>query len=241
MYVFCDEFTNYNDAEVGKKLILLLRKLGYNPVIPDHKESGRAYMSKGMIKEAKNIALINVEILKDIISADTPLIGIEPSAILSFRDEYPDLVPDRLRESAKNLGKNSLLFEEWFANEIDKGDISRELFTTVSKKVILHGHCHQKALVGTDATKKVLSFPQNYQVSTLNTGCCGMAGSFGYEKEHYDLSMQVGELVLFPSIRAVDENVIVAASGTSCRHQIKDGTGRLSHKFYFIQSVWSLF
>jgi FAD/FMN-containing dehydrogenase/Fe-S oxidoreductase len=228
VYVFCDEFTNYNDAEVGKKLILLLRKLGYNPVIPDHKESGRAYMSKGMIKEAKNIALINVEILKDIISADTPLIGIEPSAILSFRDEYPDLVPDRLRESAKNLGKNSLLFEEWFANEIDKGDISRELFTTVSKKVILHGHCHQKALVGTDATKKVLSFPQNYQVSTLNTGCCGMAGSFGYEKEHYDLSMQVGELVLFPSIRAVDENVIVAASGTSCRHQIKDGTGRLS-------------
>ncbi len=137
-------------------------------------------------------------------------------------------MPQELKTDAQNLGTYATTFEEWYAKEIEIGAVSEDSFTKVIKKIILHGHCHQKALVGIEASKKVLSFPKNYQVTTINSGCCGMAGSFGYEKEHYDLSMQVGELVLFPSIRAEDENVLIAASGTSCRHQIKDGTGRHS-------------
>ncbi len=229
VFVFCDEFTNFNDVEVGKKLILLLLKLGYNPIIPDHVESGRAFMSKAMIRNAQKIAIKNVELLHAKISEKTPLIGVEPSAILSFRDEYPNLVPDELIIKSKEIGKNSFLFEEWFVREIEKGRISPDSFTKAHKELIVHGHCHQKALAGADSSIKALSFPANYKVSAIPSGCCGMAGSFGYELEHYDVSMKVGELVLFPSVRTADKDVIIAASGTSCRHQIKDGTGKQSY------------
>jgi Fe-S oxidoreductase len=229
VFVFCDEFTNFNDVEVGKKLILLLLKLGYNPIIPDHVESGRAFMSKAMIRNAQKIAIKNVQLLHAKISEKTPLIGVEPSAILSFRDEYPNLVPDELIIKSKEIGKNSFLFEEWFVREIEKGRISPDSFTKAHKELIVHGHCHQKALAGADSSIKALSFPANYKVSAIPSGCCGMAGSFGYELEHYDVSMKVGELVLFPSVRTADKDVIIAASGTSCRHQIKDGTGRQSY------------
>ena len=225
VYIFCDEFTNFNDVEVGKKLILLLRRLGYYPIIPNHVESGRAYISKGMIRDAQKIAIKNIELLKDIISENTPLIGIEPSAILSFRDEYPDLVPEYLRDVAINIGRHSYTFEDWFAKEAEKGDISETAFTLAKKTIRIHGHCHQKSISGIESSVKALSFPTNYNAVPINSGCCGMAGSFGYEKEHYEVSMKIGELVLFPAIRAEDLDVIIAAPGTSCRHQIKDGTG----------------
>lgn len=226
VYLFCDEFTNYNDVEIGQKAILLLEKLGYEVIIPKHAESGRTYLSKGLVKEAKNIAIQNVTLLKDIISADTPLIGIEPSAILTFRDEYLDLVPATLQEAAQKLAQNALQFEEFIAREIDAKRIHRQQFTNEQKTIKLHGHCHQKALSSLTPSKKMLSLPENYTVQLIPSGCCGMAGSFGYEKEHYELSMQVGELVLFPTVRQQPEAVIIAAPGTSCRHQIKDGTGR---------------
>lgn len=226
VYLFCDEFTNYNDVEIGQKAILLLEKLGYEVIIPKHTESGRTYLSKGLVKEAKKIAIQNVEMLKDLISEDTPLIGIEPSAILTFRDEYLDLVPTDLREAAMKLSENTLLFDEFIAREIDAKRIHPSQFTADSKKINLHGHCHQKALASLTPTKRMLSLPPNYSVQLIPSGCCGMAGSFGYEREHYELSMQVGELVLFPTVRQQPEEVIIAASGTSCRHQIKDGTGR---------------
>lgn len=226
VYLFCDEFTNYNDVEIGQKAILLLEKLGYEVIIPKHAESGRTYLSKGLVKEAKNIAIQNVTLLKDIISADTPLIGIEPSAILTFRDEYLDLVPATLQEAAQKLAQNTLQFEEFIAREIDAKRIHRQQFTNEQKTIKLHGHCHQKALSSLTPSKKMLSLPENYTVQLIPSGCCGMAGSFGYEKEHYELSMQVGELVLFPTVRQQPEAVIIAAPGTSCRHQIKDGTGR---------------
>ncbi|QHT65844.1 FAD-binding protein [Rhodocytophaga rosea] len=228
VYLFCDEFTNYNDVEIGQKLILLLQRLGYQVEIPQHLESARTYLSKGLVKKAKEIAIQNVEVLSKIVTSNAPIIGIEPSAILTLRDEYLDLVPNELKKAAVHLASCTWLFDEWFANEIDKGNIRKEAFTTEKKLIKLHGHCHQKALSSLTFTKKALSLPANYELHLIPSGCCGMAGSFGYEKEHYDVSMQIGELVLFPTVRKQPEDVIIAAPGTSCRHQIKDGTGRIA-------------
>ncbi|TNF44212.1 MAG: FAD-binding oxidoreductase, partial [Bacteroidetes bacterium] len=226
IYLFNDEFTNYNESDIGIKAILLLTKLGYEVKIPVHKESGRTFLSKGLVRTSKKIATENVNLLKDIISEKTPLVGIEPSAILAFRDEYPDLVDSTLKTAATELGKNALLFEEFIAAEIDKGNITSEQFCSEEKHILLHGHCQQKAVASTEPSKKMLSLPKNYSVKEIPSGCCGMAGSFGYEKEHFDLSMKIGEMVLFPAVRGAEEKVIISAPGTSCRHHIKDGTGK---------------
>ncbi len=226
VYLFCDEFTNYNDTEIGIKAIELLEKLGYNVVIPQHEESGRSWLSKGLLRDAKKIANKNIDLLKNIITAETPLIGIEPSAILTFRDEYIDLADDDQFEAAKVLSKNVYTIDEFIANEIDKGAIDKNKFTKEKRSIKLHGHCQQKSLSSVASSVKLLSFPENYSVDTIPSGCCGMAGSFGYEKEHYELSMKIGELVLLPTVRKQPQDVIIAAPGTSCRHQIKDGTGR---------------
>jgi Fe-S oxidoreductase len=226
VYLFNDEFTNFNESEIGIKAILVLTKLGYEVKIPVHVESGRTFLSKGLVRTSKKIATKNVTLLKDIISEKTPLIGIEPSAILAFRDEYPDLVDTGLQQSARELAKNALLFDEFIAAEIDKGNITAGQFTSEEKQILLHGHCQQKAVASTAPTKKMLSLPVNYSVSEIPSGCCGMAGSFGYEKEHYDLSQKIGEMVLFPAVRNAGEKTIITAPGTSCRHHIKDGTGR---------------
>ncbi len=225
IYLFCDEFTNYNDTPIGIKAILLLEKLGYNVVIPKHIESGRAWLSKGLLRKAKKIANENISLLKNIVSNECPLVGIEPSAILTFRDEYIDLANDDQLDAAKQLAKNVFLIDEFIAAEIKNGNIKMEQFTTAEKQILLHGHCQQKSLSNLSNTSDILSLPKNYTVQTIASGCCGMAGSFGYEKEHYGLSMQIGELVLFPAVRnKKNDAVIVAAPGTSCRHQIKDGT-----------------
>ena len=228
IYLFCDEFTNYNDSNAGIKAILLLEKLGYDVVIPEHIESGRAWLSKGLIRKAKQIANKNIELLKELINNDTPLIGIEPSAILTFRDEYIDLATDEQFEAAKQLSQNVFLIDEFIAGEIKKCNIKADQFTTKEKKILLHGHCQQKALSAISYSVEILSLPQNYSVQTIASGCCGMAGSFGYEKEHYELSMQIGEMVLFPAVRNKNKDTIVAAPGTSCRHQVKDGTHEIA-------------
>ncbi len=226
VYLFCDEFTNYNDTAIGIKAILLLEKLGYEVIIPEHIESGRAWLSKGLIREAKKIANKNISLLSSLITADTPLIGIEPSAILTFRDEYIDLADDEHLTTARHLSNNVFLVDEFIAAEIEKGNINAARFTKEEKKIKLHGHCQQKALSSVAPSVKLLSLPENYAVEVIPSGCCGMAGSFGYEKEHYELSMKIGELVLFPAVRKATENTVIAAPGTSCRHQVKDGTGR---------------
>jgi len=226
VYLFCDEFTNYNDAHIGITAVQLLEKLGYEVVIPPHGESGRSWLSKGLLRKAQEIANRNIVLLKDIVTEETPLIGIEPSAILTFRDEYPDLASDENYEAARALSSHVFLVDEFLASEISKGNISPDAFTKEQKLVKLHGHCQQKALSSVAHSVKLLSLPENYTVETIPSGCCGMAGSFGYEKEHYELSMQIGELVLFPAVRQQTEQTIIAAPGTSCRHQIKDGTGR---------------
>ena len=229
IFLFCDEFTNYHDAGIGIKAVQLLNRLGYEVVIPNHVDSGRAQISKGLVREARELAIRNVELLKDIITEQAPMIGIEPSAILGFRDEVLDLVPSHLLESAKMLAKNSLLVDEFVAREADLGNIRSDAFVSDSRQIKLHGHCHQKALASLTPTVKMLELPKNYRVQLIPSGCCGMAGSFGYEKEHFDLSMKIGGLVLFPAVRSAPADTLIAAPGTSCRHQIKDGTGRIAH------------
>lgn len=226
VYLFADEFTNYNESEIGIKAVMLLTKLGYEVVIPKHRESGRTFLSKGMLDPAKRLATSNVLMLKDIVTAETPLVGLEPSAILSFRDEYPEMVNDDLRDAAALLASNAMLFEEFICREADKGLITPASFTKEKAKILLHGHCQQKAVASTVPTKRMLSLPENYSVEEIPSGCCGMAGAFGYEKEHYELSMKIGEMVLLPAVRNADADTIISAPGTSCRHQIKDGTGR---------------
>ena len=224
IYVFCDEFTNFYDTEIGKDTVIVLKRLGYNPTFIKHPESGRSFISKGFLKEAKALANKNVSIFKELITDKTPLIGIEPSAILTFRDEYIRLADDV--NSAKIIAKNTFTIEEFLKNEFEKGNIRTNQFTTEKKSIKIHGHCHQKALSSTHATFSILNIPKNYTPTIMNTGCCGMAGSFGYEKEHYKISMQVGEDTLFPKIRNTSKETEIIASGTSCRHQILDGTNR---------------
>ncbi|MEO9569837.1 MAG: FAD-linked oxidase C-terminal domain-containing protein, partial [Polaribacter sp.] len=226
VYLFNDEFTNFYDAEIGKDAVLLLEKLGYEPKNIAHNESGRSHISKGFLKEAKAISNHNVAIFKDLITDETPLVGIEPSAILTFRDEYKRLADDKT--SAEKIAKNSFTFEEFIAKEIEKENIDKSFFTKEAKTLKVHGHCHQKALSGTFSSFQMLNLPENYAVTIMNTGCCGMAGSFGYEKEHYKVSMQVGEDTLFPKVRNCSEDTEIAAAGTSCRHQIYDGTKRVA-------------
>ena len=229
IYFFFDEFTNYLDVEIGKKAILLLDRLGYQIAAVPHKASGRTYLSKGLLVQAKTLANANVNIFSKLLNEETFLIGVEPSAILTFRDEYPDLLRDEAKEKALKVSKYTFTMEEFLANEIEAGHLNSEDFTKEKRNILVHGHCHQKAISSINFTKEVLSTPKNFDVKLIPSGCCGMAGSFGYEKQHFEVSMKIGELVLFPEIRKTDENTIIVASGTSCRHQIYDGTKRKAY------------
>ena len=245
VFLYADEFTNQHEAELGLSFARLLMRLGYQVEIPNLLESGRAAISKGCLKRAKKIAQENVKMLSTLNGkpstvngklSTSQLVGLEPSAILTFRDEYPDLVPAEQRHKAILLGKNCLLYDEFLKQEIDNGNISAEDFKSDEMEIWLHGHCHQKALVGIEKTVEVLrGLLKGAKVHVIPSGCCGMAGSFGYEKEHYKTSLAIGEMVLFPKVREivncqssnVNSNVptFVAAPGTSCRQQIFDGTG----------------
>lgn len=224
-YFFADEFTNYLDAQIGIKFIELMNSLGYRVIIPKHGESGRASISKGLITRAKKLANKNVALLKDIVNENSPLVGIEPSTILSFRDEYPVLTDSELKEDALKLSQNVFLYDEFIMREFRAGRISRSHFTKSSLKIKLHGHCHQKALAYPKESLEMLSIPENYKVSMIEAGCCGMAGAFGYEKRHSEFSKKIAEMQLFPQIRNSSDDVLISAPGTSCRQQIKEGTG----------------
>ncbi len=221
--LYIDEFTRYMDVELGKDAIEVLVRLGYD-VSLFYGESGRTYISKGFLKQAKRLAAENIRRLKDFTAKGVPIVGLEPSAILTFRDEYKRLAEDTATATA--IGQHSFLIEEFLSDEIQKGNIAADRFTKEAKEVKIHNHCHQKALSNQKVTFDMLNVPENYKVSIISSGCCGMAGSFGYEKEHYAVSMQIGELKLFPSVRKAPKETIIAANGTSCRHQIYDGTKR---------------
>jgi Fe-S oxidoreductase len=236
VYLFIDELLNFNEAELGITTIKLLDALGYAIKYIPHHESGRSFLSKGMLEEARDLAQKNVHLFKDVITSDTPLVGVEPSAILTFKDEYPDLLRGEEKENAKRIASHTFMIEEFLAKELDEGRINLSLFNEQKALIKLHGHCQQKALSSLTPVKKILTRMGSNEVHIIPSGCCGMAGSFGYEKEHYDLSMQIGELVLFPTIRKQPDAVIIAAAGTSCRHQIKDGTGRKAR--HPVEIIW---
>jgi Fe-S oxidoreductase len=223
--LYVDEFTNYNDTRLGLCSIRLFHRLGIKVKVVDHPVSARTYISKGLLIRARKIARKNVEVLFPLVSEERPLVGIEPSAILGFRDEFPELVGKELKEQAMALADHCYTLEEYIDMAHAKKWFSTDLFTKEPAEVLLHGHCQQKAMASTGPTLRLLSIPENYRVKEIPSGCCGMAGSFGYEKEHFELSMKVGELVLFPAVRDAGKHTLVAAPGTSCRHQILDGTG----------------
>ncbi len=236
VYLFIDELLNYNEAEIGITTVKLLDALGYEIKFINHVDSGRSFLSKGLLEEARELAKKNVELFNSVISEETPLVGVEPSAILTFRDEYPDLLRGEEKEKAKRIASNTFMIEEFLAKELDAGRIDVTLFKDQKSLIKLHGHCQQKALSSLVPVKKILTRLGNNEVHLIPSGCCGMAGSFGYEKEHFDLSMQIGELVLFPTVRKQPREVIIAAAGTSCRHQIKDGTGRKA--LHPVEIIW---
>lgn len=222
VYVFSDEFTNYLESEIGQDALVVLSTLGYEIKYVAHEESGRTFISKGFLEEAKKVANKNVAIFKNIIDENAVLVGIEPSAILTFRDEYIRLADDKV--AAKHIAVHTYLLEEFLAAEIQAGEITSEAFTEEAKNVKIHVHCYQKSLSNQKCTYDILNLPKNYKPTIIASGCCGMAGSFGYEKEHYEVSMNIGEQSLFPAVRAAEVTTMIAANGTSCRHQIKDGT-----------------
>lgn len=226
VFLFIDELLNFNEPAIGITTVKLLDRLGYKVRWVEHVGSGRTFLSKGMLEEARDMAKKNVALFAKVITPETPLVGVEPSAILSFRDEYPDLLRGQEKEDALRIAKSTYTIEEFLAHELDAGRIDLSLFEVKKDLVKLHGHCQQKALSSLTPVKKILTQMGGSEVHLIPSGCCGMAGSFGYEKEHYDLSMQIGELVLFPTVRKQPNDVVIAAAGVSCRHQIKDGTGR---------------
>ena len=224
VFLFIDEFTDLYGFDIGKAAVEILDRIGYNVNFINHFSSGRAEISKGYLNKARKLANKNIELLSTLISADQPLIGIEPSAILSFRDDYKRLADDT--EKTKKIAQNTYLFEEFIARLISEDKLDKNDFTSDEKQVKIHVHCHQKALSNTKVTFDMLNFPQNYKASIIVSSCCGMAGSYGLEKDNYDMSMKMGENQLFPAVRKSNDKTIIAANGFSCRHQIKDGTYR---------------
>ena len=222
--LFLDEFTAYMDTSIGKDAIDLLHGLNYrlNLLVGD---SGRSLLSKGFLSKAKRKAEKLLDQLTNV-GDSVPIVGIEPSAILTLRDEMGRFGLDKKR--TENIANRSFLLEEFLSAEADSGSLTATKFIKTPRTIHVHGHCHQKALSDMDCTQKLLSIPENYEVKLIPSGCCGMAGSFGYEKEHYPVSMDIGELVLFPYIRDLPKEALVAANGTSCRHQILDGTTRVA-------------
>lgn len=222
IYLFIDEFSRYQDYQITKTAIRLFSALGYKVKRAPIKESGRIAFSKGMLKRAKKLAKKNIELLLPLINDSTPLVGLEPSAVLSFRDEYPDL----LRQDLSGLNANVLLFDEFLAREIDCGNIDSSLFSDEKRNILLHGHCQQKALIGTEFMEKMLTLPRNYSVEIIPSGCCGVAGSYGYEQKHYEMSRKIAHNVLIPAIENADKDTIISAPGTSCREQISHFSSR---------------
>ncbi|PPK85421.1 FAD/FMN-containing dehydrogenase [Neolewinella xylanilytica] len=239
LYFFGDEFINYQDVEVGKAALRLWWKLGYEVHWPGHQASGRAELSKGLLRSARRRARNNVLCFRHRVGEEAPLVGLEPSAILGFRDEYPKLLRGELQEAAHVLGTHAFTFDEWLYREVALGRIGSEDFGNVRCDILLHVHCHEKALGDSSKCASVLSLPENYTVRLLDSGCCGMAGSFGYEAEHYAVSRTIAEQSLISKIRDRAPDSIVVASGTSCRHTVKDELGwRARHSAEVLWASW---
>ncbi len=223
--LFPDTFTNYNHPELGRAAVKVIEALGYQVIVPKVRCCGRPMLSKGMMDRARANARFNVERLHGYVESGAKLVGIEPSCILSFADDYTDLSGVNASK-AKAIAANTMLVEQFVEYAMSQGAEIELDGSKLPDRVMLHGHCHQKALVGTGAAMNVLKAIEGCETTEITSGCCGMAGSFGYEAEHYDISMQIGEMSLFPAIREQRGDFAVVAEGVSCRQQIAHGTGK---------------
>lgn len=222
--LLADLFTDYHDPKVGKHAVWVLKSMGFEVMLPEVQELGRTFLSKGLMDKALKTAETVVQGLAPFAQKNYPVIGLEPSEILTIRDEYLDLVPDKQLEAAKILASKTYTFEEFVALHKDRFPTTRLNPVSQAPKVVLHGHCHTKALIGNTATIKALELA-GYAVEAMDTGCCGMAGSFGYDEDTYELSMEIGWQRLFPQLGNLAAETQICAPGFSCRHQIKDGVG----------------
>ena len=220
--LFNDTFTNYNEPWIGRAALKLLENAGARVSVPDVVCCGRPMISKGLLDRARENARKNVALLTPVVEAGGWIVGCEPSCLLTLKDDYPDLL--RTPESQR-VARRSLLIEEYLDSQLAEGRW-RPAFTAERKQVLLHGHCHQKSLVGTAPALRLLRRPPGFEVREIDSGCCGMAGSFGYETEHYALSLQIGELRLFPAVRQASSGTEIVAAGISCRQQIMHATER---------------
>jgi Fe-S oxidoreductase len=215
--LFNDTWNEYQRPEVGEGAVRLFAAAGARVHVPEVVCCGRPMLSEGLVDAARENARRNLDLLTPLVERGVPLVGLEPSCILTMRDDYRKLLPDD--ERVEKLEGATRLFEEALL------ELDAELPLARGSTVLLHGHCHQKALVGTVPTEEVLALAPGTSVEVVDSGCCGMAGLFGYEKGHYEVSMRMGERRLFPAVRDAGRRVVVAP-GTSCREQIQDGTGR---------------
>ncbi len=221
--LFNDSFNTWNEPHIAIAATEVLEALGYEVLLPGHRCCGRPMMSEGLVEDARQAALNVVSRLAAHVAAGIPVVGLEPSCLLMLRDEYRYLLPDD--ERVEHVAQKAMLFEEFIAQLADRGELELA-FEKAARKLLLHGHCHQRALVGTGPSMRALGLPENYEVEEVDSGCCGMAGSFGYEREHYELSLKMAERRLLPAVREADADTLIVAAGTSCRHQILHGSGR---------------
>lgn len=222
---FADTFNNYNDPHISRAAVTFLDRVGYHVILPEKRVCcGRPLLSKGLVSEAQVQALQTVETLYPYAAQGFKIVGLEPSCLLTLSDEFLALLPGDPR--VQTVAQQVQLFESFVAEEAQAMRLDHVQWIEDKRSILLHGHCHQKALVGTTPSEYCLGLPPNYTVETVDSGCCGMAGAFGYEKEHFEISKAMAERRLAPAVRATTPDTLIAAAGTSCRHQIHDIAGR---------------
>ena len=220
--LYHDTFMNYNEPQIGKAAVAVLEAAGFEVILPDKRCCGRPMISKGMLNRAIENARYNIENLLPYAQKGTPIIGCEPSCISALRDDYIDLIPGA---DSELVAQHTYMIDEFLFTCHESGELHLK-FKDAERDVLLHGHCHQKALIGISPSVGILSLPTNYNVEVIDSGCCGMAGAFGYEAEHYNVSMDCGRRQLFKAVEKHNGDFEIAAAGFACRHQIEHGTGR---------------
>jgi Fe-S oxidoreductase len=227
--LFVDTFSNYHEPGNARAALAVLEAAGAKVHIARAADGGRplccgrTYLATGMVERAREEARRMVSALLPFARRGVPIVGLEPSCLFSLKDEFLALLPG---EDAALVAGQAMLFEEWLARESDGGRLRLPLQPIAAKKALLHGHCHQKAFEAMGAVRRALGLVPELAVETVESSCCGMAGTFGFEASHHEISMRMAEAALLPKVRAADPGTIIVADGTSCRHQIADGAGR---------------
>ena len=229
MLLFADTFTTWFEPDNARAAVAVLEAAGYRVHAAQSPERralccGRTFLAAGLVEEARREARATLAALSRFVEAGIPIVGLEPSCLLTMRDEFAALLPGDASTAA--LAAQALLLEEFLWREHGAGRLNLPLRASGGRRALVHGHCHQKAFGAMDAMTGCLGLVPDLDVQVIESSCCGMAGAFGYEAEHYAISLQMAELSLLPAVRAADPDALIIANGTSCRHQIRDGTGR---------------